>query len=91
VSETEYLDFEALLSIVRALGIGPVRDLGLLASAARRSRAGAFTEDAYPTIELKGAALLHSGARTHALVAGNKRLSWLPVVVFLNLKGCEVP
>jgi len=91
VSETEYLDFEALLSIVRALGIGPVRDLGLLDSAARRPRASAFTEDAYPTIELKGSALLHSGARTHALVAGNKRLSWLAVVVFLNLKGCEVP
>ena len=90
VSETEYLDLEDLLSIVRALGIGPVRDLGLLDSAAARPRASAFAEDAYPTIELKAAALLHSLARNHSLVDGNKRLSWLAVVVFLDLNGCEV-
>jgi death-on-curing protein len=89
VSETEYLDLEDLLSIVRALGIGPVRDIGLLDSAAARPRASAFTEDAYPTIELKAAALLHSLARNHPLVDGNKRLSWLAVVVFLDLNGCE--
>ena len=90
MSETEYLDLEDLLSIVRALGIGPVRDLGLLDSAAARPRASAFAEDAYSTIELKAAALLHSLARNHPLVDGNKRLSWLAVVVFLDLNGCEV-
>ena len=90
MSETEYLDLEDLLSMVRALGIGPVRDLGLLDSAAARPRASAFAEDAYPTIELKTAALLHSLARNHPLVDGNKRLSWLAVVVFLDLNGCEV-
>ena len=90
MSETEYLDLEDLLSIVRALGIGPVRDLGLLDSAAARPRASAFAEDAYPTLELKAAALLHSLARNHPLVDGNKRLSWLAVVVFLDLNGCEV-
>ena len=90
MSETEYLDLEDLLSIVRALGIGPVRDIGLLDSAAARPRASAFAEDAYPTIELKAAALLHSLARNHPLMDGNKRLSWLAVVVFLDLNGCEV-
>ena len=90
MSETEYLDLEDLLSMIRALGIGPVRDLGLLDSAAGRPRASAFAEDAYPTIELKAAALLHSLARNHPLVDGNKRLSWLAVVVFLDLNGCEV-
>ncbi|MGO9150225.1 MAG: type II toxin-antitoxin system death-on-curing family toxin [Acidimicrobiales bacterium] len=90
MSETEYLDLEDLLSMVRALGIGPVRDLGLLDSAAARPRASAFAEDAYPTIELKAAALLHSLARNHPLVDGNKRLSWLAVVVFLDLNGREV-
>ncbi|MFZ2058303.1 MAG: type II toxin-antitoxin system death-on-curing family toxin [Acidimicrobiales bacterium] len=90
MSETEYLDLEDLLSIVRALGIGPVRDLGLLDSAAARPRASAFAEDAYPTLELKAAALLHSLTRNHPLVDGNKRLSWLAVVVFLDLNGCEV-
>ncbi len=56
VSEAEYLDLEDLLSIVRTLGIGPVRDLGLLDSAVARPWASAFAEDAYPTIELKAAA-----------------------------------
>ena len=88
--ETEYLDLEDSLSMVRALGIGPVRDLGLLDSAAARPRASAFAEDAYPTIELKAAALLHSLARNHPLVDGNKRLSWLAVVVFLDLNDYEV-
>ena len=90
MSETEYLDLEDVLSMVRALGIGPVRDLGLLDSAVARPRASAFAQDAYPTIELKAAALLHSLARNHPLVDGNKRLSWLAVVVFLDLNGCEV-
>jgi len=90
VSETEYLDLEDLLSMIRALGIGPVRDLGLLDSAAGRPRASAFAEDAYPTIELKAAALLHSLARNHPLVDGNKRLSWLAVVVFRDLNDYEV-
>jgi death-on-curing protein len=90
VSETEYLDLDDLLSMVRALGIGPVRDLGLLDSAAARPRASAFGEHAYATIELKAAALLHSLARNHPLVDGNKRLSWLAVVVLLDLNGCEV-
>ena len=47
-------------------------------------------EDVYATVELKAAALLHSLARNHALVDGNKRLSSLAVVVFLDLNGCAV-
>ncbi|TFV74384.1 alcohol dehydrogenase [Blastococcus sp. CT_GayMR19] len=87
MSETEYLDLEDLLGLVRALDTGPVRDVGLLDSAAGRPRAGAFGEDAYPTLALKAAALLHSLARNHSLVDGNKRLSWLATVVFLDLNG----
>src|SRR5258708_7124591 len=76
--------------MVRALGIGPGRELGLLDSAAARPRASAFGEDAYETIDLKAAALLQSLARNHALVDGNKRLAWLAVVVFLDLNNREV-
>ena len=90
MSEVEFLDLEDLLSMVRALGIGPVRDVGLLDSAAARPRASAFGEDAYGTIDLKAAALVHSLARNHALVDGNKRLAWLAVVVFLDLNDREV-
>ncbi len=85
--QVEYLDFEDLLGLVRDLEAGPVRDVGLLDSAAARPRSSAFGEDAYATLELKAAALLHSIARNHALVDGNKRLAWLAAVVFLDLNG----
>ena len=87
MSEVEYLDLEDLLALVRALGAGPVRDVGLLDSAAARPRSEAFGEDAYATLELKAAALLHSLVGNHALVDGNKRLGWLATVVFLDLNG----
>jgi death-on-curing protein len=44
----------------------------------------------YPTIEAKAAALLHSLARNHALIDGNKRLAWLATAVFLDLNGQPV-
>lgn len=87
MSRIEYLDLEDLLQLVRALDTGPVRDVGLLDSAAVRPRSSAFGADAYPTLPLKAAALLHSLARNHALVDGNKRLAWLGTVVFLDLNG----
>ena len=85
MTEVEYLDLEDLLGLVRAMGVGPVRDVGLLDSAVARPRSSAFGADAYPTLELKAAALLHSVARNHALVDGNKRLAWLATAVFLDL------
>ncbi len=87
MKEIEYLDLDDILGLVRALGVGPVRDLGLLDSAVARSRSSAFGEDAYPTLTLKAAALLHSLANNHALVDGNKRLAWLATVVFLDING----
>jgi death on curing protein len=89
VTEVEYLDLDDLVDLVRVLDAGPVRDLGLLDSAAGRPRSSAFGADAYPTIALKAAALLHSIARNHALVDGNKRLAWLAAVVFLDLNAPE--
>lgn len=86
----EYLDLEDLLGLVRALKAGPVRDLGLLDSSCSRPRSTAFGADAYPRLEEKAAALLHSLARNHALVDGNKRLAWLATVVFLDLNGRTV-
>lgn len=87
LTAVEYLDLEDLLRLVRDLGAGPVRDLGLLDAAVARPRSSAFGEDAYPTVSLKAAALLHSLARNHALVDGNKRIAWLAAVVFLDLNG----
>jgi len=53
-----------------------------LASAAGRPRTSAFGRDAYPTFAEKAAALMHSLARNHALVDGNKRLAWAATRVF---------
>lgn len=89
VTDPDYLDLEDLLHLVQALGVGPVRDPGLLDSAAHRPQATVLGDDAYPTLSLKAGALLHSLTRNHALVDGNKRLAWLAVAVFADLNGRE--
>lgn len=90
MSELDHLDVEDLLRLTRLLGAGPVRDVGLLEAACARPRASVLGDEAYPTIELKAGALLHSLVRSHALVDGNKRLAWLAAVVFLDLNGYTV-
>ena len=86
----EYLSVEDLLDLARALGVGPVRDLGLLDSAAHRPRSEFMGEPAYLTIAAKAAALMHSVACNHALVDGNKRLALLAMVVFLRVNGFDL-
>ena len=88
----EYLDLEDLLDLAeRLLGPNPsIRDVGLLGSAAARPRTTAFGADDYPDVWTKGAALLLSIVKNHALVDGNKRLGWLATAVFLHLNGIDV-
>jgi death-on-curing protein len=87
----DYLTAEDLLEIAAGvIGDVAVRDEGLLASAAGRPRASAFGDDAYPTFAGKAAALMHSLARNHALVDGNKRLAWAATRVFCLLNGRDV-
>ena len=77
------LSNEDLLHIAeRILDEVLIRDLGLLEAAAARPATTAFGESAYPSIHEKAAALLHSVARNHALVDGNKRLSLAAVIAF---------
>jgi death on curing protein len=90
MGDLRFLGVEDLLALVRDLHTGPVRDIGLLEAAAARPRASLFGEDAYPTLALKGAALLHSLVRNHALVDGNKRIGWLACLVFLDINGVEI-
>ena len=87
---TTCLSLEDLLFLTKRLGAGPVRDPGLLDSAAARPRSSVFGEDAYPTLSDKAAALLHSICRNHALVDGNKRLAWAAAVAFLALNDSWV-
>jgi death on curing protein len=84
-----FLDLNDLLHVAeRTLGHeAPVRDHGLLEAALGRPQATVFGEDAYPTLEEKAAALLHSLARNHALVDGNMRLAFAATIAFLGLNG----
>ena len=84
-----YLTLPELLYVAERT-LGPeytVRDAGLLESALARPQTHVFGADAYPTIEEKAAALLHSITGNHALVDGNKRLGLAALVAFLGVNG----
>lgn len=85
-----HLTIEDLLTLVGDLGVGPVRDLGLLESAARRPATTLWGKAAYDSIDEQAGALLESIVRSHPLVDGNKRLGWLALVVFLGLNGIDL-
>lgn len=90
--ETEFLSVDDLVELARRVldDSPPIRDIGLLGSAAARPQTSAFGEDAYPDIWSKAAALLQSIVKNHTLVDGNKRLGWLAVAVFLEINGASV-
>jgi death-on-curing protein len=88
----EFLDLDDLLMLARRL-LGdppPIRDVGLLESAAARPQTTVLGQDAYPDLMTKAAALLQSVVKNHALVDGNKRLGWLSTAVFLSINGVDV-
>ncbi len=87
-----FLNLEELLHVAsRTLGSEPdIRDLGLLESALARPQASAFGEPVYPTIHEQAAALLHSLARNHALVEGNKRLGLAAAIAFYGMNGMRL-
>ena len=87
---THYLSLEDLLTLTADLGVGPVRDLGLLDSAAHRPTARLVGTEVYPDLDIKAAVLLESVVGNHALADGNKRLGWLAVVVFYGLNGVDL-
>jgi death on curing protein len=84
-----YLTLPELLHVAGRV-LGPdysVRDYGLLEAALARPRATAFGKDAYPDFDAKAAALVHSIARNHALIDGNKRLALAAAIAFYGLNG----
>jgi death-on-curing protein len=89
---TEYLDRDDVL-VAGAAAVGVelrVADYGLLDAAVARPQATVFGVDAYPDNVTKAAALLHSLARNHALVDGNKRTAWAAAWTFLYINGVEL-
>jgi death-on-curing protein len=89
---TEHLDLDDLLAAAEAaLGRPPdVRDIGILEAAVARTRASVYGEDAYPGLDAKAAALLHSIVTGHALVDGNKRLGWVAVRLYYRLNDRDL-
>jgi death-on-curing protein len=88
----EYLGLDDLIRLAADL-LGdppPIRDVGLLGSAAARPATSVFGADAYEDLWTKAAALLQSILKNHALVDGNKRLGWLATATFLEINGISV-
>lgn len=86
---TQEVDLDAIIDALGELGF-VVRDAGLLASALHRPHTTLFGDDAYPSLSLKGAALVESLAQNHPMVDGNKRSAWICLNVFLSLNGYEL-
>lgn len=85
----EHLRIESLVAYVEAKG-WVIVDFGRLDAALARPKAGYGDYEAYPTIELKAAALLHSVVCDHALLDGNKRLGVIALMAFLDLNGRDL-
>ncbi|MDA8796452.1 type II toxin-antitoxin system death-on-curing family toxin [Aquiluna sp.] len=82
----QYLSLEDALQQIAISGFY-VKDAGLLDSALARPQTSVFGEDAYPTLELKAAAMTHSVINNHPMVDGNKRTSWFLLNAFLYING----
>ena len=66
-----------------------IKDTALLDSAINRPKQSAFSEEAYPTIWLKAAALYSSIAQNHAFHNANKRTAIASMKQFLWVNGYQ--
>lgn len=84
-----YLTAEQVLFIHSRLidetgGAHGIRDLGLLQSAVSRPKATFGSEDLYPDIFHKAAALMESLIKNHPFIDGNKRTAVTSAGIFLQ-------
>ena len=88
-SPTQPLNLSKLLAIAEEYFGSPlpVRDIGLLESAAAQPYVTVFGDDAYPEVWDKAAVLLRAIVSNHPLIDGNKRLGWLAATAFLTRAG----
>jgi len=89
--EIDYLELADILQLGREIIADfRVRDLGLLESALARPKTTVFCDDAYPSFPQKVATLLHTIARNHALIDGNKRLAWSAARLFCLMNDQDI-
>ena len=95
IRQIQYLSQKEVISVHEALvedfaadedPIKPhgVREMNLLSSAVDRPQTGLADKLKYPTVEMAGAALLHSIVLNHAFYNGNKRTALVCLLVFLD-------
>lgn len=89
MAPVDYVTLDDALQAVDLLGQS-VRDLGLLRSAVARPDTVAFGVEVYPGLHDKAAALLDAVNRSHPLVDGNKRLSWVLTALFYQRNGFDL-
>ena len=82
-----YLELLDVLRIAGAVEGAVPRDVGLIESAVARPMTSVFGSDAYPDLHTKAGALLHSLARNHPFIDGNKRVAWLATGAFYFANG----
>lgn len=80
---------EVVVTTLNGLGFH-VRDLGLLDSALVRAQTRLYGQDAYQTLELKAAAIVHSVINNHPMVDGNNRSAWVILNFFLVLNNRQL-
>jgi death-on-curing protein len=91
-----YLELGDLLAIAtEVLGLEVdqllhITDLGLADSALARPQASFGGTDFYPELSEKAASLLHSVAKNHAFLDGNKRVAVVATLQFLKLNGFDL-
>jgi len=86
---TQYLELEVIVLELDGLGY-KVKDYGLLEAALARPKTSAFGKEAYATLELKAAALVHSLIQNHPMFDANKRVAWLSLNAFLFISGYTI-
>ena len=89
--DIDYLDFHDIRLICESLIPDyAIRDEGLLLSAIQRPQTQLYGVDVYVEFEKKVAALMHSLARNHGLIDGNKRLAWAAGRIFCLMNNREI-
>lgn len=90
VSELIYINGTVLNKPDILAGTRQIREIELLEAAVARPAASVFGEDAYPTLNGKVAALMHSVARNHPFTDGNKRTATVGAIFMFLVNGQRI-
>ncbi len=91
IDELIYINEQLVESIHTIVdGKRKVRDMTLLEMSWARPMQSVFGQDAYPSLQEKATALLHSIARNHPFADGNKRTATVAAIFMLAVNGFQI-